>query len=73
MLVRSFFNAMIPSQILLNGYEFDSSSQKWKKINNDDNDDDHLKEIGIDDEVPFIVEKIHECAGLISIEGKLLK
>jgi len=71
MLVHSFFNAMIPSQLLLNGYEFDSFSQKWVKLDNGQ-DNGGLAEIGINDEVLFEVEKIHECAGLISIEGKLL-
>ena len=71
MLVRSFFNAMIPSQLLLNGYEFNSNTQKWERIGGAE-ENGGMEEIGFNDEVPFQVEKIHECAGVISIEGKLL-
>lgn len=64
MLVRSFFNAMIPSHVLeADGYRFDSQSQRWMR-----QDDDTV--IGIDSLVPFRVEKVHACGGVVSLEGK---
>merc|ERR1712071_295131 len=70
MLVQSYFNAMIPSGLLMDSYEFKSSSQKWIKHKKDG--DNNQQEIGINDEVTFQVVKLHECEGVISIEGKLL-
>ena len=74
MLVRSFFNAMIPAAVLNNhGYEFNYLTQKWHKHRYDSSIDANVNvaTIGINDEISFLVEKIHECAGVISIEGSL--
>lgn len=63
MLVHSFFNAMVSSDHMHSaGYVFDGESQQWIQENGD-------KVLGNDDKVGFVIEKIHECDGIISMEG----
>ena len=63
MLVHSFFNAMVSSGHLHSaGYVFDRDLQQWMQ-------EKGPKVLGNDDRVDFMVEKIHECEGVISIEG----
>ena len=58
LLVYNFFNAMIPADILVkNGFKF--YDNVWH---------DEISSVPLD-EVEFKVVKIHECAGVISIEG----
>jgi DNA-directed RNA polymerase subunit E'/Rpb7 len=63
MLVHSFFNAMISSDHLQSaGYVFNPQSQQWT-------DESDSKVLGNEDKVDFVLEKIHECDGIISMEG----
>uniref|UniRef100_A0A7S2UC88 RPA43 OB domain-containing protein n=1 Tax=Attheya septentrionalis TaxID=420275 RepID=A0A7S2UC88_9STRA len=63
MLVHAFFNAMVSSDHLrAAGYIFDRDAQHWtSSVDN--------TAIGIDDQVEFSLDKLHECAGVISLEG----
>jgi hypothetical protein len=63
MLVHAFFNAMVSSDHLrAAGYIFDRDAQHWtSSVDN--------TVIGIDDRVEFSLDKLHECAGVISLEG----
>lgn len=63
MLVHNFFNAMVSSDHLhLAGYVFDRDLQQWMQ-------EKEPNVLGNDDKVDFVVEKIHECEGVISMEG----
>jgi hypothetical protein len=63
MLVHSFFNAMVSSDHLHSaGYVYDQELQEWTQ-------EEGSGVLGNEDRVEFIVQKIHECAGIISIEG----
>lgn len=66
MLVHRFFNAMVPAEQLEEaGYLFDRDLQHWAH-------DATSKILGYDDCVDFTIDKLHECAGIISIEGSRL-
>lgn len=63
MLVHSYFNAMVSSDHLHSaGYAFDPDAQQWQQENGD-------KVLGNDDKVDFVIEKFHECEGIVSMEG----
>lgn len=63
MLVHSYFNAMVSSdQMESAGYVFDTQTQQWMQ-------ESDSKVLGNGDMVDFIVEKMHECDGIISMEG----
>ena len=59
LLVFDYFNAMVPADALVeHGFRFDHDTYKWES-------DEHQNLVV----VQFEVEKIHECAGIISIQG----
>jgi len=63
MLVHSFFNAMVSSDHMqAAGYVFDDETQQWQHQNGN-------KVLGNQDEVNFVIDKLHECDGMISLEG----
>jgi DNA-directed RNA polymerase subunit E'/Rpb7 len=63
MLVHSFFNAMVSSDHMVSaGYVFDRELQQWIH-------ESSSNVIDIEDKVDFVIEKIHECEGIISMEG----
>ena len=63
MLVHSFFNAMVPAdQLEEAGYIFDRDMQQWYHETTN-------KIVKHDDSVHFTMEKLHECGGIISLEG----
>jgi DNA-directed RNA polymerase subunit E'/Rpb7 len=63
LLVHRFFNAMVPAEQLEEaGYIFDRELQQWTH-------EGTSKILEHDDCVDFTVEKLHECAGIISMEG----
>lgn len=63
MLVHSFFNAMVPAEQLEEaGYIFNQEMQQW--IHETTN-----KIVKHDDSIHFTTEKLHECGGIISLEG----
>lgn len=63
MLVHSFFNAMVSSDHLQSaGYVFDEDLHQWIL-------EGDCQALGIGDKVEFTVQKLHECAGVISLEG----
>ena len=65
MLIGSFFNAMVPSDHLrASGYVFDQDLQQWLLDTEEDS-----KVIGVNDLITMKVEKLRECAGIISLEG----
>lgn len=62
-LLHKFFNAMISSDHMHSaGYVFDRELQQWME-------EDGTKIVGNEDQVDFVIDNIHECAGVISIEG----
>ena len=81
LLTLNYFNAMVDAEMLREcGYNYDYDSKEWKKkdkTNYDDDDggvedsskydDDGILRVG--DELFFDIEKVHECNGLISLEG----
>lgn len=63
MLVHSFFNAMVSSDHLQSaGYVFKPQTQQWAR-------ESDSKVLGKKGKVDFVVQKIHECDGIISMEG----
>jgi hypothetical protein len=63
LLVHRFFNAMVPAEQLEEaGYIFDRELQQWTHGGTS-------KVLEHDNCVEFTVEKLHECAGIISMEG----
>ncbi len=63
MLVFSYFNAMVSAeQLRKTGYSFDSSKQQWIH-------DETGRVVSALDKIEFIVDKVHECGGTISLEG----
>jgi len=65
LLIGSFFNAMVPSDHLrASGYVFDQDLQQWLLDTEEDS-----KVIGENDLITMKLEKLRECAGIISLEG----
>eukprot|EP00979_Chaetoceros_neogracilis_P003322 scaffold583_cov279-Chaetoceros_neogracile.AAC.11 len=63
-LVHELFNAMISAEFLReSGFTFEADLNEWSK-------DDTMTPVAIGDSIKFTVEKMHECNGLISLEGK---
>ena len=64
LLVHNFFNASVTSDNLVTaGFSFDADRGEWV------HEDDGSTAIAADEAVDFTVEKVHECAGTISMEG----
>ena len=62
LLVFNYFNAIISGdQLRAAGYSFDAELDHWTSSN---------ESIAPQDKVNFIVEKIHELGGTVSLEGK---
>ena len=62
-LVYGYVNAMIPSsEIREAGYVFDPDSETWSKQGGS-------QSIAAGNKVNFLVEKVHECDGTLSMEG----
>lgn len=62
-LVLGYVNAMIPAGRLQEaGFAFDADLQEWSK-------EDGSSSFAKDDRVDFIVDKIHEAVGTLSLEG----
>lgn len=62
-LVLDYVNAMVPAEKLQKaGYNYDYELGEWAL-------EDGSKVFVKDAQVNFVVEKIHECAGSISLEG----
>jgi hypothetical protein len=62
-LVLDYINAMIPARGLQSaGYRYENESQQWTL-------EDGSKFFSNGQTINFVVEKIHECAGAISLEG----
>lgn len=62
LVVLNYFNASISSsELQARGYHFDSENEVWLG--------DKASSVSIDDKIDFIVQKVHESAGIISIEG----
>jgi len=62
-LAYDFFNAMVSAESLrAGGFTFDSDLNEWSRV-------DTGVVVQIEDSMVFTVDKIHECSGLISIEG----
>lgn len=61
MLVFDFFNSMVSSnQLEATGYTFDKTLQQWEN---------GTTILGNEDNIEFTVAKLHECEGIISMEG----
>lgn len=61
--MHSFFNAMVSSDHMrAAGWLFDAETQQWQK-------ESQSKILGNEDKIDFVVEKIHESDGIISMEG----
>jgi DNA-directed RNA polymerase subunit E'/Rpb7 len=64
LVVFNYFNASISADALrANGYAFDLEDEQWKA------DDSTAAHVLVDDRISFRVLKVHESAGIISIEG----
>lgn len=62
-LVLGYVNAMVPAQQLQDeGYIYDEESMVWTQ-------EDGSHTFSKEEKVEFIVDKIHESAGTISMEG----
>lgn len=62
-LVYGYVNAMIPSsEIREEGYAFDPDSETWSKQGGS-------QSIAAGNKVNFLVQKVHECDGTLSMEG----
>lgn len=65
LLVLNYFNAMIPAEKLNSvGYVYDEGVQQWMLQQEDS------QTITIGDKMTFVVDKLYECGGTISLEGK---
>ena len=61
MLVYDFFNAIVSAEHLEKaGYSHDRDSQQWESSETI---------LAYEDTVEFTTVKLHECAGIISMEG----
>eukprot|EP00592_Proboscia_alata_P018549 CAMPEP_0194424138 /NCGR_PEP_ID=MMETSP0176-20130528/23408_1 /TAXON_ID=216777 /ORGANISM="Proboscia alata, Strain PI-D3" /LENGTH=273 /DNA_ID=CAMNT_0039233735 /DNA_START=55 /DNA_END=876 /DNA_ORIENTATION=- len=76
-LVHTLFNAMIPAEHLQRaGYIYDRSMREWcnKGASVDDDDSEsplpQHEVIKVGGSVCFMIDKVHECAGVISLEGQ---
>ena len=64
LLVHKLFNASVSAEALrLAGYTFDKEENQWKQSNSGS------CAVGKGDQMSFCVDKLHECNGLISLEG----
>ena len=62
-LVFNYFNAMVSADELhAAGYTFDPDLQNWASERGS-------QTISIKDKIKFLVEKVHECDGTVSLEG----
>jgi hypothetical protein len=60
-LVHSYFNAMVSAdELRAAGFQFDSDEHVWNKQNVTISNESHIS---------FVVEKIHEVEGTVSVEG----
>lgn len=63
MLVFNYFNAMVSAdQLRACGYTFDADLQNWVA-------EGGAETISIKDKINFVIEKVHECEGTVSLEG----
>jgi len=71
-LVDTLFNAMVPADQLRNaGYDYDAETNQWS-TERDANTGELLPApvpVAISDGIDFTVQKMHECNGIISLEG----
>lgn len=57
----NYFNAMISGdQLRAAGFTFDADLQNWSS---------GAGTISTEDKINFVVEKVHECDGTVSLEG----
>ncbi|CAM9171660.1 unnamed protein product [Pylaiella littoralis] len=78
MLVCGIFNASVASESMGEGFRFDLAAREWRKGRSTadgggggDGDGDGDEVIAVDCDTKFVVTRMHEAAGLISIEGSL--
>ncbi|GKZ01102.1 hypothetical protein MPSEU_001061800 [Mayamaea pseudoterrestris] len=65
LVVYNYFNASVSADALREqGFTFDLEDEQWKT------DDDESLALSVDDRIRFKVLKVHESAGIISIEGE---
>lgn len=65
LLVCDYFNAMVPADALVeHGFRFDHDEYQWQWMSNDVTD--QMRNLL---SLQFEVERVHECAGIISIQG----
>ena len=63
-LVCSYFNAMVSAdELRASGYVFDGDLHKWVGESGD-------QTISVQDKISFVVKKVHECEGTLSLEGQ---
>lgn len=69
LLIHDFFNGMVSADNLVRaGFRFDAEQYTWLNVNvnaTDDGDNNLALEY-----LAFEVSKVHECAGVISLEGE---
>jgi hypothetical protein len=62
-LVFNYFNAMVSAdQLRASGYSFDPDLQNWVS-------EGGAQTLSTEDKINFVVEKVHECEGTVSLEG----
>ncbi|CAM9695340.1 unnamed protein product [Scytosiphon promiscuus] len=68
MLVCGIFNASVASESMGEGFSFDMTAREWKRGGSGG---EGGEVIAVGRDTQFIVTRMHEAAGLISIEGSL--
>eukprot|EP00752_Nemacystus_decipiens_P016184 g14473.t1 len=69
LLVCGIFNASVASESLGEGFRFDLTNRQWRRVGLDAGGESGV--IAVGDDLKFIVTRMHEAAGLISMEGSL--
>ncbi|CAM9656144.1 unnamed protein product [Ectocarpus sp. 4 AP-2014] len=69
MLVCGIFNASVASESMGEGFRFDMTAREWQRSRGGKDGAPEVIAVGADTQ--FVVTRMHEAAGLISIEGSL--
>ncbi|CAM9193538.1 unnamed protein product [Ectocarpus sp. 13 AM-2016] len=69
MLVCGIFNASVASESMGEGFRFDMTAREWQRSRGGKDGAGEVIAVGADTQ--FVVTRMHEAAGLISIEGSL--
>uniref|UniRef100_A0A6V2ITE1 RPA43 OB domain-containing protein n=1 Tax=Ditylum brightwellii TaxID=49249 RepID=A0A6V2ITE1_9STRA len=74
-LIHSFFNATVSADHLRKaGYTFDADTFEWiTERSRGSINGNSSNELSLEDEVSFTVDTLHECAGIMSMEGSKLQ